>query len=456
MVDKDNAPARPHVGEPVARRLCFEENLHAMVELLAGGEKRPGERRIGLELERFLIDDAGNTVPFSGEKGVAALLAQMARGHAPEEQVAVDGRLMGLAYAVDTAAGPVPVTVSLEPAAQIEVSAGPSCTVEPLYQAVRAFDAEVARALEALGLRARLVARGCNPVGSDPATLELIPKKRYADMDAYLVRRGSCARDMMRASASTQASIDYVDEPDALRVMRTVTVLGPVLAFLFDNAPVFRGAPAPRMARSLIWRNVDAERCGTVPGCLERTAAGAPVFSFERYARWVASVHPILFTDARHETYATGNRIAADLMGERPLATSELMHLFSMVFPNVRLKGFVELREMDALPPRLAAACVGLVAAAVYCPDLAARLPFDVLQADEAAVEAARDDLMARGWDARPYGAAVGEIAQMLVAAARGCARTAFDEESAALLEELWAARRLPRDLGEKELARYA
>lgn len=438
-----------------ARATTFARNLQGMVDLLAGGEKRPGERRIGLELERILIDADGRTVPFSGPRGVAALLEVMAEGRAEGERVVIDGRLMGLAYDIPTEKGAVGATVSLEPASQLEVSVGPSCSVEALYLAIRAFDAEVEAACRRLGLDARLVPRGYNPVVSDPSSLELIPKKRYADMDAYLSRRGRYARDMMRATASTQVSIDYTDEADAMRVMRCVTVLGPVLAFLFDNAPRFRGAPSPGMARSRIWRDMDPDRCGTVPGSLARNPDGSPAFTFERYARWVVGVKPILFTDAAHETRPTGDRTAADLMGDRVLAPSELMHLFSMVFPNVRLKGFVEVREMDSLPPRLAAACASLVAAAVYCPCLGARLSFDMDAVGENDVERARDDLEERGWDARPYGVPVSDLAAELAAQARECAKTDFDRDSADLLADLWAGRRLPRDLAEAELDRY-
>lgn len=430
-------------------------NLRGMVDLLAGGEKRLGERRIGLELERILIDADGRTVPFSGERGVSALLGALAEGRAPGERVMVDGRLMGLSYAIPTDAGPVGATVSLEPAAQLEVSVGPSRTAEPLYRAIRAFDAEVAAACRRLGISARLVPRGYNPAATDPAALELIPKKRYADMDAYLGGRGSCARDMMRASASTQVSIDYVDEADAMRVMRCATVLGPVLAFLFDNAPRFRGEPAPGMVRSRIWRNVDPDRCGTVPGSLDRGPDGAPAFTFERYARWVAGVKPILFTDAAHETYPTGDRTAADLMADRPLAPAELMHLFSMVFPNVRLKGFVELREMDSLPPRLAAACASLVSAAVYCPCPDERLAVRLDAVGEKDVERARDELEGHGWEARPYGVPVADLAAALVEQARACAASDFDRASADMLAGLWEARRLPRDLSDAELERY-
>ena len=150
---------------------CFEKNLAAMVAVLAGGEKSAGERKVGLELERFLIDAEGKSVPYAGEKGVHALLETLAARHAPEERVFVDGHLMGLAYTIETGDIAVPVTVSLEPAAQMELSAGPSTSAAALYQALLRFDEEVARALDELGLDARFAARGYNPQACAPEEL---------------------------------------------------------------------------------------------------------------------------------------------------------------------------------------------------------------------------------------------------------------------------------------------
>ena len=44
-------------------------------------------------------------------------------------------------------------------------------------------------------------------------------------------------------------------------------------------------------------------------------------------------------TDHEHRAYAVGDRTSTDLMAERPLTTDELMHLASMVWPTLRLKG---------------------------------------------------------------------------------------------------------------------
>ncbi len=415
----------------------LSRNLGRMRDLLAGNGAANG-RSVGLELERFLIDADGRTVPYTGERGVGALLRRLLERCGDAQAVDVDGHLMGLSYRAATPFGDVPVAVSLEPAAQVEVSAGPASCAEALFCAIESFDRDVEGALRDMGLDARLVALGYNPTVSSPLDLELIPKERYRHMDAYLSRHGGCARDMMRATASTQVSLDYGDERDAMALLRRAEVLGPFLAFLFDNAPVFRGAPTPGMARSRIWRDMDPDRCGTVPGSLGD-------FGFDAYARWVAGVRPILFTDEAHVTAPTGDRTAADIMSERKLTDAELAHLMSMVFPNVRLKGFLELREMDSLPPRLAAACASFSAAVLYRDADALGLPFDLASVREDDVERARLDLEDRGWDARPYGVPVAETMQALLGVAEAAADSGFDRESAAILRDMWEARELPR-----------
>ena len=463
---------------------AFRENLDAMISLMLEGHKDPAGKKIGFELERVPLDAAGSPLPFSGPGGVAELLGALAQGRPAEELVMIDGHLLGLDFSVEVDGEPVAVTVSLEPAAQLEVSAGPAHTVRALHGAVKLVDAQIERALAAIGQEgAHLVATGYDPAVADPCELELIPKDRYRDMDAYLSRRGRFARDMMRCSASTQVSLDYEDEADAQRIVRMATLLGPLFAFLFDNAPTFRGAPSPGMARSRIWHHVDVDRCGIVPGSLEG-------LSFEDYVLWVSNVKPILFTDAAHVTRATGDAYARDIMSARPLEKPELMHLLSMVFPNVRLKGFCELREMDSLPPRLAAACTSFTGALLYdrCLEakladrLAAWLPRGFDGMDENDCVAARLHLEEQGWDAEVYGAPAMAVVEALVAIAAenvacGCGCTGvgagaaagtvvpvvregdraandFDLEGIELLARLWAERKLPRDVAPEELAK--
>ena len=426
----------------------FRERNVERLEALLAGHRKPGEPGlVGLELERILVDGDGRRIMFSGAagsrddaNGVHAILRRLAADRPDLNPVIVDGELMGFSYRHDAGTESVPVAISLEPGAQVEISAGPAERSASLLAAIDAFDTALVRAARELGVDARLVARGYDPTCKDPADIELIPKDRYALMDAYLPQHGRYARDMMRCSGSTQVSVDYRDEADAVRLARRATVLGPVLAFLFDNAPVFRGGPSHGMARSLIWREVDPERCGIIPGSLDGG------FSFRRYIDWIASVHTILFTDRDGRTESAGDRISDDYLRDRELSDDELLHLVSMVWPTFRFKGYVECREMDALPPRLAVACAGIVAAIMYRDGLEDALPFDLAGASEADVWAARAALETHGWDAQVYGVPVPEVADALAAVAQDGASDDFDRESVRIFSELWGDRTVPKD----------
>lgn len=432
----------------------YQRNLDAMCAMLAAGDKDPSEFRYGLELERFLVDDAGRRVFFSGaagktddSDGVHALLVRLSEEIPGAEATRVDNHVMGLSYDFDAGSETVPVAISLEPGAQVEISAGPVRSGSSLLAAIDDFDARVGAATAELGHPAHLVGRGYDPTSASPEDVELIPKERYHLMDAYLPTKGRYARDMMRCSGSTQVSVDYADERGAVKLARRSTVLGPLLAFLFDNAPVFRGRASKHMCRSRMWREVDPERCGVIPGSLERS------FGFRRFCEWIACVHPILFTDAAGKTVGTGQKRSRDIMAERELTEGELMHLISMVWPTFRFKGYLECREMDSLPPRMSVACAFIVQALLYAPDLERRFPFPIADADEEAVDEARAALEADAWEARPYGVPADQLASAVLDVARDRARTDFDRTSVELFSDLWSKRVLPRDVPYDELA---
>ena len=271
--------------------------------------------------------------------------------------------------------------------------------------AVEAFDADVRRALDAIGSDASLQAVGYNPYVSDPTELELIPKERYRDMDAYLSRHGRHARDMMRCSASTQVSLDYGDKADMARISAWARSSVPLFRLPLRQRPALpRTRPHPAWcARS---SGGTSTSIAAVSFPARSTASGSST------ALWTTGVKPILFTDQRHVTTTTGDARTREIMAERKLTRGELAHLLSMVFPNIRLKGFCEYREMDSLPPRLAAACTSFTGALFYDKQLEAKLAaalsawlprgFELI--DESDAVAARLALEQLGWEGSVYG----------------------------------------------------
>lgn len=407
-------------------------------------------RELGLELERFVIDRAsGHTVAYADEPGVHALLEAWSEFFAPGERVFIDGHLFGYLGTVEVDGQQVGLSISLEPGSQLEASVGPSASAGALLGALEAFDDQFRRTCARLGVDWELVARGFNPVVADPFDVPLIDKRRYHLMDAYLgATGGTYAQDMMRTSASTQVSVDLsgggLGTFGARKTYQLAVALGPILSFLSDNTPVRHGRPCerPLLARETVWTGIDPRRTGLVPGTFDDG------FSPADYVDWLCGTEPILFTDENGVTTSTGHATTGDVMRDHVLSSHERAHLLSMVFPDVRLKGFAEIRTMDSLPPVQAAALAAFVKGLFYVPavgDEAVALVVDGIT--ENAVRAAWDALRTDGWDAVVYGRPFAELADALRALARRGLGGDPDQVLLDPLDSLWAHRRLPRDL---------
>lgn len=428
----------------------LQKNRDALCSVVAGtaAPRRPEDRRtLGLELERVVIDPASGTrIAFDDVLGLSTLLEHWSRFFGADERVVVDGRLFGYAGTVDVGCGrTVGITVSLEPGGQLEASVGPSESVVDLLAALEAFDEQWVALCDELGVEWQLVALGCDPLTADPQEVPLIPKERYRLMDAYLSRTGRYARDMMRLSASTQVSIDCGAQDSVVEQFRLAVALGPIISFLCDNVSSWRGLSpedTPSMVRSRIWDNVDADRCGVVPGTFEEG------FSPERYVDWLLGVRPILFTDDHGLTIATCSATEADILAMRDLSSGELAHMLSMVFPTVRLKGIIEMRDADSMPPRLACALAAFIKGIFYDKtafEQASRLLVKGRTDEEVAL--AYGVLRECGWDATIYGTPFTTVVQRLIQLAENGLSDPDERRIFHGLSSLWQSRLVPRDL---------
>jgi len=364
-----------------------EANIAAITAYLNAGDKACA-CRLGFELEHFVVAGEGVSVPYSGEGGIAQLLHEL-RGDYKSE-MREGAHVLGLARPG--------TTLTLEPGAQLEISTGPFCRVKQIEESYKRFDAEIETRLRPRGQR--LLATGYRP-GMKVDDVELIPKDRYRFMDAHFQTTGACGRQMMRGSASTQVSIDYADEADALLKMRLATMLGPLLALATDNVASYEGATTPpRMTRTLIWDDVDPARCMTVAGLFD------PNFSFARYARTLYNaplvVHPL--SGGGYED--CDGRSAAELYARQLITHAEIEHLLSMFFFDVRLKNYVEIRMADSLPIELALAYTALIKGLFYSDEALAQLSAGLLVSGVSAedVAQAKATLRAEGYDACVYG----------------------------------------------------
>ena len=337
--------------------------LEAFRGYFSKGCKPYDQFKTGFELEHFIVGQNDRNVCYSSPGGAEQLLGALASRF--PERAEENGRLLGLSDGE--------MALTLEPGGQLEVSIVPKASIAGAQAVYRRFRALVDPLLEARG--SRLVQRGYLPASS-VKEIELIPKERYRRMDAHFQTSGSMGRNMMRGTAACHISIDYTSEADFIDKYRCACLLGPMLAWLSSNTPVFEGRPNRNpLLRAHIWRNVDPARC-LVPDIF------AEGFGFEAYAKFVLRAPEIL----------------------SPAEGDDLIPLqLSIVFPEVRLRQYIELRAADSMPEDKAFAYMALVKGLFAdMPRLKALLAG--FEWSQAALDAAQDAITQNGSKAVVYG----------------------------------------------------
>ncbi|RYP94376.1 gamma-glutamylcysteine synthetase [Bifidobacterium pseudolongum subsp. globosum] len=373
-------------------------HVRSLVRFFEEGCSAPGTGGFGVEIEHLPVHNADDTAVTYGEpNGVEELLRRLRPYYDPAQEYWQDDHLVGLAREG--------IAISLEPGGQIETSIGILRKPEDLLELHGQFMREAAPILDELDFR--LVNYGYQPKSSY-ADIPLNPKLRYAAMNEYLGRIGQFGPCMMRASASTQVSIDYTSERDAIDKMRLGTAIGPILAWFFRNTPYFEGAPNPwPLCRQHMWDYLDVQRTNVTPGLYDER------FSWEDYAADVLST-PLMFADLTHTPEAEGRSshgvefaafytTATDLYPDRELNAYEINHVLSTHFNDVRLKNFIEMRHWDSLPIERAELLTQIVSNLFYDVERRNSLEsyFSGLTGED--VHAAKAVLQARGGDAKPY-----------------------------------------------------
>jgi glutamate--cysteine ligase len=332
------------------------ESRDALVAWLEAGCRPAGPFRVGTEHEKIPFYRADRfPVPYEGKWGIRALLLGMRRklGWEPIED---QGNLIGLFDAKGGGA------ISLEPGGQFELSGAPLDDAHATAEELDRHLAVCRLVAEALGIG--FLALGMSPKWTLAETPSM-PKSRYAIMARYMPKVGTRGLDMMFRTATVQANLDYASEKDMVLKLRVGLALQPAITALFANSPFTDGKLNGLLsARSEIWRHTDPARTGMLAFAFE------PGMGFERYVDYALDV-PLYFLK-RGETYQdVAGASFRDLLagrlkeapGERATIADWANHL-STIFPEVRLKRYLEMRGADVGPPErivaLSALMIGL------------------------------------------------------------------------------------------------
>jgi glutamate--cysteine ligase len=168
---------------------------------------------------------------------------------------------------------------------------------------------------------------------------------------------GRYGLDMMYRTCTVQTNVDFSSEQDMVKKLRVSLALQPVATALFANSPFTETQPNGFLSfRSEVWRDTDNARAGMLPFAFE------PGMGFERYVDYALDV-PMYFVRRKGKYVdVSGQSFRAfmegklpGLPGDRPSIEDWDDHI-STIFPEVRLKSFLEMRGADTgTHPRLCA-----------------------------------------------------------------------------------------------------
>ena len=309
-------------------------------------------------------------------------------------------------------------SVSLEPGGQFELSGAPLSTIHQTCSEVHTHLAQVRDIAEPLGIG--FLGMGFAPTWSLDE-IPVMPKGRYKIMRAYMPTRGSRGLDMMFRTATVQVNLDFASEADMVKIMRVGIALQPIATTLFAYSPFTEGKPNGYLSlRGSIWTDVDPDRTGQLPFVFEDG------FGYERYVDYALDV-PMYFVNrggkyhqATHVTFRQflNGALKDELPGVEPTLGDWEDHMTTL-FPETRLKRFIEMRGADGGPWRRLCALPAFWTGLIYDKsglDAAWDLVKDWTVEDRAQLRA---DVPKQGFKATVAGRSVLEIADAAVDIAR-------------------------------------
>ena len=311
-----------------------------LIKPFQNGEKKPSDFKIGTEHEKFVFHiDTLKPVPFLGESGIENLLLALKKYG--WESILEDGNTIGLSRDKSLGGG----TITLEPAGQLELSGAPLTNIHETFNELDEHRSQISKEGSNLGLG--FLGAGLTPDWSFDE-MPIMPKSRYQIMKNYMPKKGNLGLDMMFRSTTIQVNLDYSSESDMIKKFKVSLALQPIATALFANSPFLDGnLTGYNSFRSHIWTDTDPDRTGMLPFVFDGE------MSYEKYVDYALKV-PMYFI------YRDGNYLDVsgssfedflnadldELPNEKPNIIDWENHL-TTIFPEVRLKSFLEMRGAD-------------------------------------------------------------------------------------------------------------
>jgi glutamate--cysteine ligase len=399
---------------------------------------KPAPRwRVGTEHELVGVIASGarfgEPPTYEGPHGIGALFRWFAeRGGTP---VLEDDHMIALSRGDEQ--------LTIEPGGQFELAARPVSDDRDFVTDLNAYVAQLGAASRELGLA--WLSTGLRPFGGR-ADIPWMPKQRYNVMRAYMPTVGTRGLDMMLRTATVQANLDFADEADAAAKLRCINSVTSILTALWACSPIVDGQVSGYQSyRAWIWRDTDNARAGILPFVFERDDI------FRAYTEWALDVPLYFVYRGGYRPMPAGFTFRRFMReghdGEHALRADWALHL-STLFPEGRLKKFIEVRGCDCGSLEMVGALGPFMRGLLYDPT--ARAAGIALTAELSFADRQRlaEDVPRLGFAARAGHHDLSELAVELVAIARdGLSRVAPSAlPLLAAVEEIAATRRTQSD----------
>ncbi len=161
--------------------------------------------------------------------------------------------------------------------------------------------------------------------------------------------KGNHGLDMMLRSCTSQVNLDYSSEMDMVKKLRLSFLLQPVATALFSNSPFSENSLNGFSSyRSEVWRDTDPDRTGILTFIFDDD------MGYERYVNYAMEV-PMYFINRNGEYINLTGYTFDDFINGKieivkdfyPTIDDWELHL-TTIFPEARLKKFIEMRGADA------------------------------------------------------------------------------------------------------------
>ena len=313
-------------------------NKNDLIDYFSLGIKNKNDLKIGVEHEKFVLDK-NSFLPrnYDEKHGIRDILERLSsKGWTPsydDDQKTIVALLKGKE------------SITLEPGGQIELSGAPLDNIHETCEETT----QHLRELKKLGEEFNFILLG---MGVEPnLTLDefpWMPKQRYKIMKEYMKRVGTQGQHMMKRTCTNQVNIDYSSEEDMVNKLRLMLNLEAIATAIFSNSPFDRGSVSKyKSLRSHFWHHTDSDRTGLLPFVFEKN------FNFERYTDYALNV-PMYFIKRDNKYIDMTNYTFKDYFDGKcsninyEVTLKDWEDHLTTLFPQARLKKYIEIRSMDA------------------------------------------------------------------------------------------------------------